>query len=501
MDTVFLNGQSIRRRQAWRVIGLLGGITAGMFLAGDWSGRAETGRATIRDPQGRAQPLNIVVIMTDDQDIRSTWVMTNVNALLAKQGTTFSNNFVSLSLCCPSRATFLTGQYAHNHGVWAEVDYRRLDHSNTLAVWLQNGGYRTAHIGKYLNGYGLVSTNPNIPPWEEIPPGWTEWYGSIDPFTYLYYNYILNENGVLKWYGHEAGNYQTDVYAQKAVTFITARKNDPTPFFLYIAFLAPHVDLSLPLSTPTPAPRHQGRFKRQPLPRPPSFNEEDMSDKPSFMQNFRLLGPTDIHALTIAYRRRLEALLAVDDAVERIMSALRDAGKLDTTVVIYTSDNGYLLGPHRLSLTKNYIYEEAHRVPLIIRVPGLAVGRTVDNLVANVDLAPTVVDFTQVSAGRVMDGRSLVPLLTPPSVPWRTALLLQGDYKRYEAIRTRQYAYAEHRLTNERELYNFQDDTCHPADPNQLESQHNNPCYKPTIDTLQNSLNQLRNCSGDGCWQ
>ena len=168
---------------------------------------------------------NVVMIMTDDQTVESMRVMPNVKALLADQGVTFDNSFVSYSLCCPSRATYLTGQYAHNHGVMGNAapngGYYKLDSTNTLPVWLQRGGYQTMHIGKYLNGYGTRNA-------DEVPPGWGLWYGSVDPTTYRFYNYTLNENGRTVNYGTGTANYQTDVYAQKAVNLIAASGRRPT---------------------------------------------------------------------------------------------------------------------------------------------------------------------------------------------------------------------------------------------------------------------------------
>ncbi len=266
---------------------LVGLLAAAVTLPGATAASPEAGRAAA------VAPPNIVVIMTDDQTVESLRVMANVQPAPDRARHDFANSFATFSLCCPSRATFLTGQYAHNHGVMGNAPphggYAKLDHSNTLPVWLQDAGYYTAHIGKYLNGYG--STNPT-----EIPSGWSEWHGSVDPSTYRFYGYTLNENGTLRTYERA---YQTDVYAQKAVNVIGQRAPQAQPFFLWVAFLAPHSGGPRepgdpPLATPVPAPRHRNDFAGEPLPRPPGFNEANVSDKPVGIRRRPRLSPADV---------------------------------------------------------------------------------------------------------------------------------------------------------------------------------------------------------------
>jgi arylsulfatase A-like enzyme len=250
---------------------------------------------------------NVLVLMTDDQTVESMRVMPNVKTLIADQGVTFDNSFVSYSLCCPSRATFLTGQYAHNHGVWGNTapngGYYKLDSTNTLPVWLQRAGYQTIHLGKYLNQYG--TRNPR-----EIPPGWGQWYGTPDPSTYRYLNYQINENGNLVQFGNAAADYKTDVESRLAVDLISRQAADPRPFFMWVAFLAPHsgnprdADDPSGIATPSPAARHKNRFANEPLPTPPSLNEADMSDKPAAMRNRPLLTPARLAAILPSPRRR-----------------------------------------------------------------------------------------------------------------------------------------------------------------------------------------------------
>lgn len=437
---------------------------------------------------------NIVVIMTDDQTAESLRVMVNVRRLLADRGTSFANSFTTYPQCCPSRATFLTGQYAHNHGVLGNSPpaggYIKLDHSNTLPVWLENAGYYTVHLGKYLNGYGRRDPR-------EIPPGWSEWRGSVDPSTYRYTGYTLNENRTLTTYG----GYQTDVYAQKAAEVIRRRAPLARPFFLSVAFLAPHSgapadpdDPGAGIVTPSPALRHRDAFAAEPPPRPPSFNEADVSDKPSGIRTRHLIPPERVRAIRENYQQELESLLAVDEGVARIVAALRDSGELGNTLVIFTSDNGFFHGEHRVAQGKNLPYEPAIRVPLVVRGPGVPVGRRLTQRVANIDLAPTIVDAANARAGRVLDGRSLLPLFTSPTTPLPRDLLVErgpGEDP-YSALRTGRYLYVEY-SSGARELYDL------ALDPHQLESRHADPAYAAVRRELAERLARLRSCRGASC--
>jgi N-acetylglucosamine-6-sulfatase len=451
-------------------------------------------------PAEGATPPNVIVVMTDDQWADSVSVMPNVQSQLRAHGTTFRNSFVSDPLCCPSRATFLTGQYAHNHGVIDNVPplggYAKLDHSDTLPVWMQAAGYRTAYVGKYMNGYNEV---------KDIPPGWDEWFGHSDRGTF--WNYELNENGELRFYGDDPEEYQTDVYADKAVDFIHGQTTASEPFFLTVGFGAPHKenDDELPPGTehnPRPAPRHAGLFADEPLPMPPSFNEADVSDKPSFISSRPLLSSNRVSWVEARYRDRLASLLAVDDAVGAIVEALRATDQLGNTLIVFTSDHGTLFGVHRITLNKRQLYEEALRVPLIMRGPGIPERKTTGKIVGNVDLAPTIVDVADATPGHELDGRSLIPLvLDEGSWPNNRDLLLENllagesDPDRISTgIRNRRYLYAEH-PDGETELYDL------PTDPYQLESKHADPDYARVQRWLRRKLARLRTCAGETCWQ
>lgn len=427
---------------------------------------------------------NILVIMTDDQRLDDQRVLSRTRALLAEKGATFDNSFVSYALCCPSRATFLTGQYPHNHGVLANSGpnggYSRLDSSNTLAVWLQEAGYYTAHVGKYLNGYGTASLEP--------PAGWTRWFGLIDPSTYKYFGYSVSVDGVPVTYGDSSADYQTDVLAAEAERILRSRAGSGQPFFLSVAPLAPHLErIGNKSFPPRPAPRHEDAFSEEPLPATPSFDEPDVNDKPAHIRRLPVLAPVKEDRALANHRARLASLLAVDEMVERLVDALRDTGQLDRTVIFFTSDNGFFLGEHRIPDGKYFVYEEAVRVPLIVRGSGFKAGVRVDALVSNIDLAPTIVALTGARPRRTLDGRSLLH-------PTKGRTLLIEGYNpgrvrpSFKAVRDARWLYAAY-ATGDRELYDLQ------ADPHQLRSRPGGAAQKD----LARRLARLRDCAGASC--
>jgi N-acetylglucosamine-6-sulfatase len=439
---------------------------------------------------------NIVVIMTDDQSIESMRVMPGVRSSLAAEGTTFDRAFVSTALCCPSRATLFSGQFMHNHGVLGnrppEGGYGRLDTTEYLPVWLQRAGYHTIHIGKFLNRYG--QDNPPT----EVPEGWSEWYASVDLSTYQYTGYQLNENGVISTYGR----YQTDEYSQRAVDAVRRLSPAAAPFFLSVGFLAPHSggprdsDDPAGIVTPRPAERHRDAFAAEPLPRSPAFNEADVSDKPSFIRRLPRLAAAGRAAIEESYRQRLESLLAVDEGVMRIVEALRAAGELENTLIIFTSDNGFFHGEHRVPYGKVMLYEPSVEVPLIMRGPGVPRAARRRQLVTNADLAPTILEAARATARRVQDGRSLFALLRDRGLEWGRELLFEGpsgfDAVAFSALRNERYLYAEHD-NGERELYDL------GRDPHQLESMDEDPAHAALQARLAERLAALQVCAGASC--
>jgi len=427
-----------------------------------------------------AQP-NIVFIMSDDQDIATVQYMPRVQELLAAQGVSFANSFVTSSICCPSNVTALTGQYTFNHGVLNNVlptggfqkfvnmrtdgDPATQGDESTLATWLDDAGYNTARVGKYLVSYPDDSTY--------VPPGWDEWYSTYGG-SGQYFNYAMNENGQVVRYGSAPEDYGTDVLTAKAVDFIErAEANDEQPFFLQFTPSAPHGANPLRNGPPIPAPRHVGMFAGATAPRTPSFNEADVSDKPPAISSRPLLTDAQIAAIDSEYQTRLEALQALDEGIGQIVDTLAAQGELENTYIVFTSDNGYHLGQHRAFDGKFDVYEEDIRVPLIIRGPGVSEGVTVEQMAVNIDLAPTMARWGQAAPDRVMDGQSLTPLLGEggETQPWRNDFLVElyrhlppaqnGDV--IKAVRTEHEIYVEYQ-SGPREHYDLR------TDPYQLQN-------------------------------
>ncbi len=384
-----------------------------------------------REHEQEPKPPNVILILTDDltvEDLNPTTLkhMPNIKSLLVEQGTTFDNAFVTNSLCCPSRATILRGQYTHNHQILSNdpplggfEKFRALGHENsTMATWVKDRGYRTALFGKYLNGYDDTY----------IPPGWDEWYA----LTGNYLSHTFNENGHLVDYDPESYN-DTDVISEKATDYIrrTAGADPPfftadRPFLMWIGTKAPHQPAN-------PAPRDEDAYPGVSLPRPPSFDEKDVSDKPDWISDNPPLSVEQKKYMEELHRKRLQSMLAVDDMVGDLIKALRQTGKLDNTFIFFTSDNGFHLGEHRLGAGKWTAYEEDIRIPLIVRGPGVPEGRTLHQMVLTNDFAPTFADLAGAKTPSFVDGRSFKPLLTDDPTPpedWRKRFVIESVAER-----------------------------------------------------------------------
>ncbi|WP_187437767.1 sulfatase family protein [Actinomadura decatromicini] len=390
---------------------LAGAVYAGLRIEGSSALAAAT-----------TQP-NIVFILTDDLNEDVFAKDAGLQTLLASQGTTFGKQFVELSLCCPSRTSTLRGQCAHNTGIFTndpgsgggfQTVYNKGLENSTIATWLQSAGYRTALFGKYLNGY------PNgAPSSTYIPPGWTRWFSPNGGSPYSEYNYDVNDSGTTVHYGSAPSDYGVDVISRKLTTFIknTTTNYPNKPFFTYVAPYIPH-------GPATPPPRYEGIYAGAKAPRTPSFNEDDVSDKPAWIRNKAKLTQTQIDNIDAFYEKRRESLRSVTDLVQDTIDTLRAQGVLDNTYIVFTSDNGFHQGQHRLNSGKNTAYEEDLNVPLVIRGPGVPAGATVNAFTLNTDLAPTFAALAGVTPPSFVDGRSLVPFLkgvTPSR--WRLALL------------------------------------------------------------------------------
>jgi N-acetylglucosamine-6-sulfatase len=468
---------------------------------------------------------NIIFILTDDLDTEypnGSWIehFPRLKALLADRGTTFKNFFVSLSLCCPSRTSMLRGQYAHNTqiftnaapgGGFQKAHDEGLENA-TFATWLHDAGYRTILIGKYLNGY------PGNLGAKYIAPGWDEWF-SGEKNQYNQFNYTANDNGQIVSYGNAPEDYEQDVFRGKAVDFIRRVAQDGQPFFMWMPTYSPHQPATF-------APRYADAFPDAQAPRPPTFNQEDVSHQPSWVQNRPLLTKAQIASLDALYQKRLKSMLAVEDTVEAIIETLRETKQLRNTYIFFGSDNGFHLGQHRLPAGKNTEFEEDLHVPLIVRGPGVPEGRVLEHLALNIDFAPTFAELAGISVPDFVDGRSLAPLLrrhVPPVERWRQAFLLEhgfiqtGDVGRtpadgssdveppdpfdltpqmlpppFQGVHTNKLVFVEYLSTREREMYNLDDDPyeqisiADTADPN-------------LVSQLAIWLDALRNCAGASC--
>lgn len=465
---------------------------------------ASAGGITLEAQAGDPGPRpNVIVVMTDDQEARSMWAMPKVRRLVGRHGASFRRFYTTYPLCCPSRATLLTGQYAHNHGVLSNEPERgggieAFDDSETVAAALRRDGYRTAYLGKYLNGYAAIGrADPAFK-----PPGWSRWF--VPTVAGDLYDWVLNENGTLVDH-HGARGYQTDVLARKGARFI--RTSTARPFFMVLSTVAPHVEVRRPKSpNPRPARRHRGLMDRARFNRPQSFNEQDVSDKPSTKQ----LDPIDAagrESIVNRYRARLGSLLAVDELVERLFDALRERSQIANTYVIFTSDNGFLLGQHRI-VGKAHLYEESVRVPMLIRGPAIPQGVVRRQLTGNIDITPTILAATGATTTLSTDGISLLPLAADAALERDRSLLFEVFQRPPEverAVRTPGYMYAEYELDpalpgpEETELYDI------AADPFQLESLHQaspeNLAKVPQSvrDALIARLAELRDCAGVTC--
>ncbi|MFI5027709.1 MAG: sulfatase [Solirubrobacterales bacterium] len=524
---------------------------------------------------------NFIVIQTDDQTLDGLYAsyrpypgapairaMPNTLDLIAKRGMTFNRYYVSYPLCCPSRVTLLTGRYAHNHGVKGNVQPNggysgfaaRGAFTHNLAVWMQQAGYKTIHIGKFLNGYGEA---PYSDP-TQVPPGWSSWHTvEAADSTHYYYGYTLNNNGEVdgpygdsgSWETREYGvrddpgcpfaavnglpcYYETDKFTELATKEL-AETPAEQPFYMQIDYTAPHGDFRRPAG-PEPAPRENEWFKGVRLPhgRSEGFDEGNVADKPRFIREAPHLTLDDKHTYRVYWQKQLEALRGVDDGVKQIIDTLGEEGRLRNTYILFTSDNGFFFGEHRLLGGKFLAYEPATHLPFLIRGPGIKPDTSTGELSMNIDIAPTVLQLAGAEADKSIDGRSMVPFLQDPSLRSRRPLLFEsfvqtndveqqgaidqpGDQsgsrpnrsaalrrelhrrngataslltppKDYEGIRLGPYKYIAW-PDGEKELYNIN------RDPYELNNIAKIPNFFPIRNFLHEELRRLEDCIGIEC--
>jgi N-acetylglucosamine-6-sulfatase len=417
---------------------------------------------------------NIVFVLTDDLALNLVQYMPHVQAL-AKTGTSFANYTVTDSLCCPSRSSIFTGKFPHDTGVFTNSGkdggygtfHGRGNESATFATDLQEAGYRTAMMGKYLNGY--------LPKNKTVPPGWTEW--DVAGNGYPEYNYNLLENGRIQHYGHD---YLTDVVSAKAANFITASAAAKKPFLVEVATFAPHAPY-------TPADEDKDKFTGLTAPRTAAYDTLP-SAAPPWLASRAALTSAEQKAIDRDFRKRVQAVQSVDRMIGSLQQTLTKAGVADDTLVVFSSDNGYHMGEYRLNPGKQTAFDTDVRVPLIMAGPGVAAGATVTQPAENIDLRPTFTDLAGIATPDGVNGRSLRPLLAGHApADWRAAALVEhhgpdgdpadpdypakngGNPPSYAAIRSTQYTYVEY-ADGTKEYYD------HAKDPDQL---HNTAAQLP----------------------
>jgi len=466
---------------------------------------APTQAAQTSGRAGQRRP-NIVFVLTDDLSMDLLPYMPQVRAI-QRRGVTFDNYFVSDSLCCPSRASIFTGDFPHDTHVFTNSGpnggirafYAHGDEHETFNVALQRAGYRTAMMGKYLNGY-LEGARRAAIPTSEVPPGWNQW--DVAGWGYPEFNYRMDINGTVQYYGHQAKDYLTGVLARKGVAFIDRSAQSGHPFFLELATFAPH-------SPYTPAPRDRHDFPGLAAPEPPNFDVLP-TDAPSWLSGHPPLTPHQIARINRAFRRRAQAVQSVDRMIAAIQAALQRNGLLKNTYVVFSSDNGLHTGEYRLMPGKLTAFDTDIHVPLVIAGPGIPAGATTDAMAENVDLGETFAALGGTSLAG--DGHSLTSLLRGGAPPdWRNAVLVEhhgpavdrddpdaqstdsGNPPTYNALRTGSFLYVEY-VNGEREYYDLR------TDPYEL---HNIVASLPParLQQLHQALTTYEHCHGAAaCW-
>jgi N-acetylglucosamine-6-sulfatase len=450
---------------------------------------------------------NIVFILTDDLSMDLLPYMPQVQALQS-DGMSFNNYFVSDSLCCPSRSSIFTGEFPHDSGVFTNAGpfggltafYRHGDEDRTFNLALQREGYRTAMMGKYINGY--LEGRPRSPiPNTSVPPGWSEW--DVAGWGYREFDYKLNIDGTIHFFGHARRDYLTDVIARRGVHFINRSAAMAKPFFLELATFAPHTPY-------VPAPRDAHLFPGLMAPRPPSFDVLP-TDPPSWLAGHPPLTDHQISRINRAFRLRVQDVQAVGDMITQVRTALQADGLANNTYIVFSSDNGLHTGEYRLTPGKLTAFDTDIHVPLVVTGPGVPVGTTSDALTENVDLGET---FAQMGAATLStgDGHSLLGLMRGDSPSgWSNAILVEhhgpkpdrddpdeqtrssGNPPSYEAMRTSDFLYVEYK-GGEREFYDLRND---PYELDNLAT-----ALSPVdLGTLHAYLTRLEDCHGSAeCW-
>ncbi len=483
---------------------------------------------------------NIVLIMADDMRDDDLRFMPHTQRLIGDEGVRFMNTFSPLPLCCPARASFSTGQYSHNHEVWSHHEpygFRVFEDEQALPVWLNDVGYNTVFLGKYLNGYGWQTLKNGSSSVHYIPPGWTDWRASVDagiepgPFnggTYRYFDTTLNVNGVLE---PNAQRYNTRVYGEHTRQIVDGYSRSPKPFFLWASYLAPHVGRPhepddppavtgddgrvTTQTTPARPPNVRGMFDETILSAPGAAGETDVGDKPFFIREMPSLNAAERRSLLNKTRQRAESLAVLDEQVRRTIKALEATGELDDTIVAFTSDNGNFLGEHRMRSGKILPYEPAIRVPLLVRGPGIPRGEVRRDPFTMIDFAPTFLAAAGARPQESTDGVSLLDVARDGDRGWTRGILTETGPRHVssdvpgsesfldrpngpsptrfsQGVRTPRYLYVEH-ASREQELYDLR------TDPEQNTNLVDRPAQRRVVRALARVLDRLRDCEGEQC--
>lgn len=470
--------------------------------------------------------------MVDDMRADDLRFMPATRRLIGGAGVTFRNGLSPYPLCCPARASVLTGLYTHNHGVFQTkrpYGFTSFDDDSTLATWLDEAGYTTAYLGKYLNGYGEMP-EPGKKRGRSVsyvPPGWDRWWGSIDGGlpaghpkaggTYEYQNTTVSRNG--QGWVNFRGEYQTRVYGRIASRWVERYAADEAPYFLYLSFTAPHSGYAAVREPDDPWPivRDDGELTDFVTPARPRdvwgrFDEEiarspgedwadpDPSDKPAYLTDRPPLNEAERAAMLEVTRQRAESLWVVDREVRRLVRSLRASGELRNTVVLFTSDNGYFLGEQWRRQGKVYPHEPSLRVPLLMRGPGIPAGEVRDDPFTSIDVAPTFAEFAGIATPPRRDGISLVEVARSGDAGWERPILTETgnttDSRRFRSllgVRTERYLYVD--SAAEIELYDVR------RDPEQYVNLASDPRFADVRRRLARVLDQLQDCRGEACQQ
>jgi arylsulfatase A-like enzyme len=495
----------------------------------------DTAQSSARGSAANSRRPNVILVMADDMRVDDLRFAPKVRSLIGRRGLTFENSFSPFPLCCPARASVLTGRYAHNHEVFwhgGRYGYGAFDDSRTVATSLKGAGYNTGFVGKYLNGYGQHRSKVSgKPSWKYVPRGWTDWRASfvnrrlpgVHGGTYNYFDTPYNVNGRVD--NDYRGQYQTDVIGKMSTAMAKRFGDRSAPFFMSVNYVAPHAggpgDPDDPPSmrdkegyrhlylTPSLPGWVRGKFdsvihRGAGMPRGGGPAEADMSDKPGALSKYPEPNRRERLAIREVTRQRAEAVYLMDRQVARLVGQLKRIGEWDETVLMFTSDNGYYLGEHRKREGKVRGHEPSLRVPFLVTGPGMRDGVRRYDPISTVDVTATILDLGNASPPRTPDGVSRLSSMRRGDRGWVAPVLIESigtstgrepgfnDARTSIGLRTPRYSYVRHRGTKD-ELYDLVED------PLQLQNVASSPAHRDVLLALDRVWWDVRNCAGASC--